>query len=69
MNVATSQQKGGCDMYCYEVVRENVVNGARADRTEAYYSNRPLEVGGLYMHLRDMKGAYRVLDELEVIEE
>ena len=54
-------------MYCYEVVRENVVNGARADRTEAYYSNRPLEVGGLYMHLRDMKGAYRVLDELEVI--
>lgn len=56
-------------MYCYEVVKENAINGARADRTEAYYSARPLEIGGLYMHLRDMKGAYRVLDELEVIEE
>lgn len=56
-------------IYCYEVVKENAVNGARADRTEAYYSNRPLEVGSLYMHLRDMKGAYRVLNELEVMEE
>lgn len=56
-------------MYCYEVIKENVVNGSRADRPETYYSNRPLEIGGLYMHLRDMKGAYRVLDELEVVEE
>lgn len=56
-------------MYCYEVVRENVVNGVRTDRTEIYYSGRPLEIGGLYMHLSDMKGAYRVLDELEVMEE
>lgn len=62
-------RKESVTMYCYEVVRENAVNGARADRTEAYYSNCPLEIGGLYMHLRDMKGAYRVLDELEVIEE
>lgn len=56
-------------MYCYEVVRENVVNGSRADKTEVYCSGRPLEIGGLYMHLRDMEGAYRVLDELEVMEE
>lgn len=56
-------------IYCYEVVKENAVNGARADRTEAYYSNRPLEVGSLYTHLRDMKGVYRVLNELEVMEE
>lgn len=56
-------------MYCYEVARENVVNGVRADRTEIYYSGHPLEIGGLYMYLRDMKGAYRVLDEVEVLEE
>lgn len=53
-------------MYCYEVIKENVVNGSRADRSETYCSNRPLKVGGLYMHLRDMQGAYRVLNELEV---
>ena len=56
-------------IYCYEVIKENVVNGSRADRPETYYYNRPLEIGGLYMHLRDMKGAYRVLAELEVVEE
>ena len=53
-------------MYCYEVIKENVMNGSRAHRSETYYSNRSLEIGGLYMHLRDMKGAYRVLNELEV---
>lgn len=53
-------------MYCYEVIKENVVNGSRVDRSETYCSNRPLVVGSLYMHLRDMKGAYRVLNELEV---
>lgn len=56
-------------IYCYEVVRENAVNGQRSGQPEAYYSNRPLEIGGLYMHLRDLKGAYRVLEELEVVEE
>lgn len=56
-------------IYCYEVVRENAVNGQRAEQPEAYYSNRPLEIGGLYLHLRDLKGAYRVLEELEVVEE
>lgn len=59
-------RKGNTMMYCYEVIKENVMNGSRADRSETYYSNRPLEIGGLYMHLRDMKGAYRVLNELEV---
>lgn len=56
-------------IYCYEVVRENAVNGQRSGQPEAYYSNRPLEIGGLYLHLRDLKGAYRVLEELEVVEE
>ncbi|WP_455055479.1 hypothetical protein [Merdimonas faecis] len=56
-------------IYCYEVVRENAVNGQRSGRPEAYYSSRPLEIGGLYLHLRDLKGAYRVLEELEVVEE
>lgn len=58
--------EGNTMMYCYEVIKENVVNGSRADRSETYCSNRPLVVGSLYMHLRDMKGAYRVLNELEV---
>lgn len=62
--------KEGDEMiYCYEVVRENAVNGQQADRTEVYYSNHPLEVGGLYLHLRDLKGAYRVLNELETAED
>ncbi len=56
-------------IYFYEIIKENAVNGSRADRSETYYSNRPLKVGGLYMHLRDMQGAYRVLNELEVTEE
>ena len=56
-------------IYCYEVVRENAVNGQRSGQPEAYYSSRPLEIGGLYLHLRDLKGAYRVLEELEVVEE
>jgi len=55
--------------FCYEIVRENLANGRRADRSEIYYSSRPLEIGGLYMYLSDMKGAYRVLDELEGMEE
>ena len=56
-------------IYCYEVVRENAVNGQRTGQPEAYYSNRPLEIGGLYLLLRGLKGAYRVLEELEVMEE
>lgn len=56
-------------VYFYEVIKENAVNGVRADRSETYYSSRPLEVGGLYMHLRDMQGAYRILREMEVREE
>ena len=56
-------------IYFYEIIKENAVNGSRADRSETYYSNRPLKVWGLYMHLRDMQGAYRVLNELEVTEE
>lgn len=55
-------------MYYHEVIKENAVNGSRADRSETYCSNRPLEIGGLYVHLKDMKGAYRVLNELEVVE-
>ena len=55
-------------IYFYEVIKENAVNGSRADRSETYYSNRPLKVGGLYMHLRDMQGAYRILREMEVEE-
>lgn len=66
IRVVPAQRKGEDMMYCYEVIRENVVNGSRADRPETYCSNRLLEIGGLYMHLRDMKGAYRVLNELEV---
>lgn len=66
IRVAPAQRKGEDMMYCYEVIRENIVNGSRADRSETYCSNRPLVVGSLYMHLRDMKGAYRVLNELEV---
>lgn len=56
-------------VYCYEVIRENAVSGQRSGQVEMYYSNRPLEIGGLYLHLRDLKGAYRVLNELEVTEE
>lgn len=67
-DIATGRKVNGM-IYCYEVVRENAVNGQRSGQTEVYYSNRPLEIGGLYMHLRDLKGAYRVLNELEVVEE
>lgn len=56
-------------IYCYEVVRENAVNGQIIGHPEAYCSNRPLEIDRLYMHLQDLEGAYRVLGELEVMEE
>lgn len=51
--------------YCYEVIREDL-DGKRPEKTEKYYSNVVLKVGGLYMHLRDLKGAYRILRELPV---
>lgn len=50
-------------VYCYEVVKEDL-NGKRSAKPEEYYSNCALKVGGLYVHLRDLKGAYRVLREL-----
>lgn len=50
--------------YCYEVVWENLINTKRTKKPEKYYSNVALKVGGLYMHLRDLKGTYRVLREL-----
>ncbi len=53
-------------VYCYEVVRENLINTKRTKKPEKYYSNVELKVGGLYMHLRDLKGAYRVVQELPV---
>ena len=67
-DIATGRKVNGM-IYCYEVVRENVVNGQRSGQPEAYYSSRPLEIGRLYLHLRDLKGAYKVLEELEVVEE
>ncbi len=56
-------------IYCYMVVRENLVNGIRKGKPVRYYSNVPLKVSGLYVHLRDLKGAYRILEEAEVIDE
>lgn len=50
-------------MYTYRIVKENLVNGVRSARTRTIERNRPLEVGGLYLHLgKGYPGAYRVLE-------
>lgn len=55
-------------MYTYRVVKEDFHSGERSKRTRTITRNRPLRVGGLYMHLgKGFSGAYRVLELLEVL--
>lgn len=50
-------------MHTYRIVKENLVNGVRSARTRTIDRNKPLEVGGLYLHLgKGYPGAYRVLE-------
>lgn len=52
-------------MYTYKVVKENW-NGSQAKRSRRITRNKPLVVGGLYVHLgKGFPGAYRVLELLE----
>lgn len=49
-------------MYTYRIIKENLVNGTQAKRSRTITRYRPLEVGGLYLHLgKGYPGAYRVL--------
>ncbi len=49
-------------MYTYKIIKENVATGERAKRTRTICRYRPLEIGGLYLHLGNgYPGAYRVL--------
>lgn len=60
---ATSHGKErGTAMYTYKIIKENVVTGERAKRSRTISRLRPLEIGGLYLHLGNgYPGAYRVL--------
>lgn len=50
-------------IYTYRIVKENFINGQRADRARSITRYEPLEVGGLYLHLgHGYPGAYRVLE-------
>lgn len=50
-------------LYTYRIIKENCVNGQRAKRTRTITRYKPLEIGGLYLHLGDgYPGAYRVLE-------
>lgn len=56
-------------MYTYRVIKENVSNGKRGLRARILTRNRPLEVGGLYLHLgKGYPGAYRVLELIEEVQ-
>ncbi len=57
-------------MYTYRIIKENPFNGKRAKRARTITRNRPLEIGGLYLHLgKGYPGAYRIVALLEVQEE
>lgn len=57
-------------MFIYRVAKENAVNGQQSKRTRIIHRNRPLAVGGLYVHLGyGFRGTYRVLEEMKGEEE
>lgn len=54
-------------LYTYRIAKENHVIGEQSTRTRTIDRYRPLEVGGLYMHLgKGFSGAYRVLALISV---
>lgn len=55
-------------MYTYKIIKENAVSGQQDKRTRTITRCRPLEVGGLYLHLgRGYPGAHRILELVEVL--
>lgn len=49
-------------LFTYRIVKEDFYTGKRSARTRTIDRYKPLEVGGLYMHLgKGFSGAYRVL--------
>lgn len=49
-------------LYVYKVIRESF-NGEQCKRSKKYYSNEPLHIGGLYVHLgTGFPGMQRVLE-------
>lgn len=53
-------------LYTYRIVKENCVSGKRSGRTRTITRYKPLEIGGLYLHLgTGFPGAYRVLELLK----
>ena len=62
-----TKKKEGAVMYTYKIIKENIVTGERAKRSRTISRFRPLEVGGLYLHLGEgYPGAYRVLALINV---
>lgn len=56
----------GLARYTYWVVKEDCLTGQRAKRKRRIVRDRPLEIGGLYMHLgTGFAGSYRVLELIE----
>lgn len=57
-------------MYTYRIVKEDYATGERSKRTRIIDRYKPLEVGGLYMHLgKGYPGAYRVLKLVKYVDE
>lgn len=55
--------KEGASMYTYRIIKEDFYSGKRGKRTRTITRVRPLEIGGLYLHLgKGYPGAYRVLE-------
>jgi len=56
-------------VYVYKVVKEDFYTGQKSKRAKIYRSDKPLDVGGLYLRLgKGYPGCQRIL-ELVAIEE
>ncbi len=56
-------------VYVYRVIKEDFNTGERAKRAKLYRTDKPLNVGGLYVHLgKGYNGCQRVLELVDVEE-
>lgn len=50
-------------MYTYRIIKEDFHTGQQGKHSRTIIRNRPLTVGGLYVHLPRVKGCWRVLEQ------